>query len=254
VALRIGVIGGTGLYGLPGSEVLEIETPNGDVRMDRTRVGGRETFFIARHGHDHRWSPLQVPHEAHVHALRSARCDYVIGVNNVGGLRKELRPGAWTIAKDFLDLHAQNRRRWFGSASVHTDFSHAYCPTVRSALRAGAGSSVADVVLAGVDGPRFETPAEVRRLVAIGADVVGMTGVPEAVLAREAGLCYASLCFVGNLASGLGPSVAATKIQAGLAHNKRTLLRILDAAIRRLPSRTGCDCASATRHAVLGGA
>lgn len=251
MAPRIGLVGGTGLYGLPKTEPIEVETDYGNVVLQRLRLGGREAFFLPRHGPRHEWTPLRINHHANVAALAAARCDYVIAVNNVGSLRRDLKPGGFAVLADFLDDHRLNRPTFFPDAAVHTDFSEPYCPTVGAALLKVLPEP-REVVYAGTDGPRFETRAETRDLAARGADVVGMTGVPEAVLAHEKGLCYGGLAFIGNHATGLTRGrLRATHVQAGLRQRRRQLLAILEAGIRRLPPSKTCRCAQGVHHAAL---
>jgi 5'-methylthioadenosine phosphorylase len=249
VPLRIGIIGGTGLYALPSAEPIDVETPFGNVTLHRTTLGGRETYFLPRHGAQHTVPPHKVNHRAHVEALRSAHCDYIVAVNNVGALDPTLRPNTFAVANDFVDFHRGTQPTFYDDRAIHVDFSQPYCPTASNALARTAKSSLPRVVYAGTDGPRFETPTEIRRLVQAGAQVIGMTGVPEASLAHERGLCYASLCFVGN--SAQGPLLSAQKIQQALLRRRSALLKILDAAVRKLPAKKSCHCADATRGAEL---
>lgn len=252
MALRIGLVGGTGLYALPRSEPIEVETDHGDVVLQRARLGGREVMFLPRHGPTHGSTPLRINHHANVAALAAARCDYVLAVNNVGSLRRDLAPGTWAIVEDFLDDHRLNRPTFHPDAAVHTDFREPYCPTIRSALARAFKTPAPRVVYAGTDGPRFETRAEVAALAGRGAHVVGMTGVPEAVLAHEKGLCYGCLAFVGNLATGLGRRpLWAQDVQRGLHSKRAALLRLLDSAIRRLPATKSCRCRDPPRFAAL---
>lgn len=254
MAIRIGLVGGTGLYALADGEPIELETGFGDVVLQRTRLGGREVFFLPRHGPDHAWGPLRINHHANVSALAAAHCDYVIAVNNVGSLRRELKPGIWAVVEDFIDEHRLNRPTFHPDGAVHTDFLAPYCPTIGKSLERALPTPAPRVVYAGTDGPRFETRAEVAGLAARGADVVGMTGVPEAVLAHEKGLCYGCLAFVGNFATGVGPRpIRARDIQKGLQSQRRALLRVLEATVRRLPSVKPCRCADAPRFADLSG-
>ncbi len=248
--LRIGIIGGTGLYALGTSEPIELETPFGNVTLQRTKIGGKETYFLPRHGADHTVPAHRVNHRAHIDGLRAAHCDYLIGVNNVGYLDPKLKANSFAVTRDFLDFHRATHTTFYDDRAVHVDFSQPYCPTVSSALARTGKPELPKVVYAGTDGPRFETPAEVHRLIASGAQVVGMTGVPEAILARERGLCYASLCFVGNSA-GRGPALRAQDIQKRLMSQRNAVLKILDAAVKRLPSKKECNCADATRRAEL---
>ena len=247
--LRIGIIGGTGLYSLGTSEPIELETPFGNVTLQRSKVGGREAYFLARHGSEHTVPPHKINHRGHIDALRAAHCDYILGVNNVGALDPRLKAQSLAVAHDFVDFH-RAATTFYDDRAVHVDFSQPYCPTASAALSRTAKPELARVVYAGTDGPRFETPSEIARLVAAKAQVVGMTGVPEAVLARERGLCYASLCFIGN-AAGRGPALQAQDIQKRMLSRRRAVLTTLDLAAKRLPAKKECRCADATRNAEL---
>lgn len=247
--LRIGIIGGTGLYSLGTSEPIDVETPFGDVTLQRGKFGGRETYFLARHGPDHTVAPHKINHRAHIEALRAAHCDYLIGVNNVGALDPKLKAQTFAVTRDFLDFH-RTPTTFYDDRAVHVDFSQPYCPTATSSLARSSTPELPRVIYAGTDGPRFETASEVARLVDARAQVVGMTGVPEAILAHERGLCYAGLCFIGNAATR-GPMLRAQDIQKRMMARRSAVLKILDAAIRRLPSKKECDCADATRKAEL---
>ncbi|HEX9816492.1 MAG TPA: S-methyl-5'-thioadenosine phosphorylase, partial [Candidatus Thermoplasmatota archaeon] len=103
--LRIGILGGTGLYTLGTSEPIELETPFGHVTLQRTKVGGKEAYFLPRHGPEHTVPPHKINHRAHIEALRSAHCDYLIGVNNVGALDAKLKTNSFAVTRDFLDYH-----------------------------------------------------------------------------------------------------------------------------------------------------
>jgi 5'-methylthioadenosine phosphorylase len=249
VPLRIGIIGGTGLYTLGDSEAIELETPFGNVTLWRTKIGGREAYFLPRHGPTHSLPPHKIEHRAHIEALRGAHCDYILAVNNVGALDPRLKANSYAVAKDFLDFHRSAPSTFYNDRAVHVDFSEPYCPTASSALAKTSKPELPRVVYAGTDGPRFETPSEVKRLVASGAHVVGMTGVPEAVLAHERGLCYACLCFVGNAAQG--PGVPAQEIQKRLLSRRRSVVALLEKAVKGLPAKKSCHCADSTRRAEL---
>lgn len=247
--LRIGIIGGTGLYRLGAADPIGLETPFGNVTLHHTKLSGRETFFLPRHGPEHTVPPHKINHRAHIDALRAAHCDYVLSVNNVGAIAPSLRPNQFAVVSDFLDFHRGPPLTFHDVRAVHVDFSTPYCPTASDALGRSVKPDLPRVVYAGTDGPRFETISEIARLGAAGAHVVGMTGVPEAILAHERGLCYASLCFVGNGPGEKG--LRAQEIQRRLSSRRASLLRILEAAIKRLPPKKACRCADAPSHADL---
>lgn len=254
MALRVGIIGGTGLYSLGAGEPIEVETPHGAIVLHRSNLANRETFFLPRHGPHHESPAHRINHHANIQALASAHCGYVVAINSVGSLLRAIRPGAWVVPDDFLDRHRTVPPTFYHDRAVHVDFSDPYCPTVRKTLKATHRPPLRGVVYAGVDGPRFETPAEVQTLARAGAGVVGMTGVPEAVLARERGLCHASLAFVGNYATGIGGRVQAQAIQRGLERQAPTVRRLLEKTVRALPQKKTCRCAEATRFAEISGA
>ena len=247
--MRVGLVGGTGVAdaGLP-AEPLVVETPFGDVDVAYARDGPLELFFLNRHGTPARPAHI-VPHKANVDALARCRVDRVLALNSVGALHDGIPAGTLLVPDDYVDLRA-GKASFFDDAAVHVDVAEAYCPELRRAL-AEAGADRAGGVYAATEGPRLETRAEVRMLRQMGGDVVGMTGCPEAALARERGLCYASLCMVTNPAAGVGGPIDAEAIRdaaRGLA--PRALRVALDAA-RRAPPRRGCACGRALERARL---
>lgn len=250
---RVGIIGGSGLYSLGAGEPAEVESDWGPATLTHHRWGTQDIFFLARDGADHAVPPHRINHRAHLAVLRAAHVDYALAVNNVGSLRRDIRPGRWLVPDDFLDGMGGAGPTFHEEEAAHADLSEPYCPHARSALLHASGpQAVARGVYAGTRGPRFETAAEVRGLAQLGGDVVGMTGVPEAALAREAGLCYASLCWVGNYATGLQRAVHARAIVQGLAKRRATVLRILRDASKLLPERKRCHCAGKLAEAAVG--
>ncbi|MBN8867930.1 MAG: S-methyl-5'-thioinosine phosphorylase [Solirubrobacterales bacterium] len=211
----LGVIGGSGLYGLEAepsgpATAGPVETPwgptSGPVVVSATGAG---VAFIARHGVDHSIAPHRVDYRANIHALREAGCDRVLAVCSVGGIGPGCVPGTLVVPDQLVD-YTWGREMTFqreGDPVVHFDFTDPYSPEWRRRVTdelAGLGIDFIDGgTYAAVQGPRFETAAEIRRLAADGCHIVGMTGMPEAILAREAGLEYAAICPVGNLAAGI---------------------------------------------------
>ncbi len=209
----LGVIGGSGLYGLTEkgpAEAGPVSTPwgptSGPVVVSEVGSG---IAFVARHGTDHSIAPHRVNYRANVHALREAGCDRILAVSSVGGIAPACAPGVLVLPDQLID-YTWGREMTFqgeGDPVVHFDFTDPYSPEWRSQV-AGALSSleiefVDGGTYAATQGPRFESAAEIRRLAADGCHVVGMTAMPEAILAREAGLDYAAVCPVGNLAAGI---------------------------------------------------
>ena len=207
----LGVIGGSGLYGLSASgRPKAVSTPWGPASGPTVihEVGGG-VAFIARHGTDHSIAPHRVNYRANVHALREAGCDRVLAVSSVGGIAPACQPGKLVVPDQLID-YTWGREMTFqgeGDAVRHFDFTDPYSPDWRGKVTGALSELEIEFVdggtYAAVQGPRFETAAEIRRLAADGCHIVGMTGMPEAILAREAGLDYAAVCPVGNLAAGI---------------------------------------------------
>ena len=211
--MKLAVIGGTGALELfnPLRKVA-LTTPFG-APSDRPRqvdLGGAEIWFLARHGDPHRIPPHKVNYRANIHALRTLGVDSVLAINAVGALAPGLRAGSMMAPNQIID-YTWGRAHTFsdgGSAPLkHIDFTHPYDGPLRDRLikaASGAGQEIVDGGCHAVtQGPRLETAAEVARLASVGCDVVGMTAMPEAALAREAGLDYAGLCVVANAGAGL---------------------------------------------------
>ncbi|MBA3540051.1 MAG: S-methyl-5'-thioadenosine phosphorylase [Deltaproteobacteria bacterium] len=199
----IAIIGGSGFYDLPGVEPLathEASTPFGapSAPIVEAQLAGRRVLFLARHGRPHRLIPSEVNARANLFALKRLGATTVLSVSAVGSLREAIAPGDVVVPRQFLDRTSGRPRTFYGDGVVvHISFAEPVCPRTAEALVTAARASDATVHPAGtyacIDGPRFSTRAESRALRAMGADVVGMTNLPEAALAREAELCWATL-------------------------------------------------------------
>jgi 5'-methylthioadenosine phosphorylase len=245
--VRVAVLGGTGLAGWEG-EPLQVETPFGPVDCSVGKLQGREVWFVPRHGLGHRVPPHRIRYRANIDAIARAGCERVLAVNTVGSLRPQLTPGSLAVCRDYIDLSGR-AATFFDDEVVHIDQSEPYCPEVRHALREASDGDT-EVVYACTQGPRLETPAEIRMLQGI-ADVVGMTGYPEVVLARERGLCYGALCVVSNLAAGFQARLTAREVaeaSKGAAENVRAAVA---RAIAALPEQRGCECKDSLKDARL---
>ncbi len=214
----LGIIGGTGLTQLANLEITHRQvarTPYGEPSGALTfgRICGQEVIFLARHGYGHTIPPHEVNYRANLWALKDHGVDRVVSVATVGGIHPDLIPGTLAIPDQIIDYtHGRAATFFVGTdkAVVHLDFTTPYCDAMRSALlqaATGAGISLRDGgVYGAVQGPRLETAAEINRLERDGVDMVGMTGMPEAYLARELALCYATVGAVVNHAAGRGLS------------------------------------------------
>ncbi len=221
----LGVIGGTGLTQLSNLEHIRrqlVRTPYGEPSGPLTfgRLAGREVVFLARHGHGHTIPPHLVNYRANLWALHAQGVENVVSVASVGGIRADLGPGVIAVPHQIIDYTWGRRSTLYdgeGKAVVHIDFTHPYCEHLRQRIVTAALAAGEAVVQGGVyaatQGPRLETAAEIDRLERDGADMVGMTGMPEAGLARELGLCYAAIAAVANHAAGRGASAQGVRMQ-----------------------------------------
>jgi 5'-methylthioadenosine phosphorylase len=183
-------------------------------------------------------------------ALRKIGADAVIGVCAVGSLRTDLLPGSFAVLSDFIDLTKRRQDTFFDSEQepvVHTDFTHPYCPAVSEALVQSCGrigvSCEPRAVYVGVEGPRYESPAEIGLYSSWGGDVIGMTNLPEAVLAREAGLCYGAIAVVTNFAAGISPTpLDHSEVRSAMALASEKLRGLLTHAVAAIPEQRDCSC------------
>jgi 5'-methylthioadenosine phosphorylase len=221
----LAVIGGSGLSQLASLEVTErkaMATPYGEPSGPLTfgRLEGHALVFFARHGYGHTIAPHDVNYRANLWALKAARVDAVVSIASVGGIRRDLAPGALVLPHQIIDYTWGRRATFFegtGAPVTHIDFTEPYSGALRARLlraAAGCGESLIDGgVYAATQGPRLETAAEIDRLERDGADMVGMTGMPEAALARELELEYAALAVVANHAAGRGESAHSVSLE-----------------------------------------
>jgi 5'-methylthioadenosine phosphorylase len=260
---EIGIIGGSGLYEMEGfAEVEEVavETPFGPP-SDRLMVGrleGRRVAFLPRHGRGHRILPGELNFQANVYALKSIGVERILSVSAVGSLKEKYAPLHMVIPDQFVD-RTKRSATFFGRGLVaHVAFAHPFCPglsTVMSEACAAAGATHhrGGTYLC-IEGPQFSTRAESELYRAWGMDVIGMTNVPEARLAREAEICYVTLAMVTDYDCWHPDheSVTADQIIHNLVRNAATAKAVLRAAVQRLPRepRT-CECATALRSSLV---
>jgi 5'-methylthioadenosine phosphorylase len=252
---EIGVLGGSGLYALlEDARTVEVETPYGapSAPVVVGDVGGRSVAFLPRHGRSHEHPPHRVPYRANLWALRSLGVRQVLAPCAVGGLRPELGPGSLVVVDQLVDRTSGRVQTFYDRGAVHVPFADPYCPAGRAVAvqRArAAGWEVTDGgTLVVVEGPRFSTRAESRWFTAQGWSVVGMTGHPEAVLARELALCYCAVALVTDLDAGVegGQAVTHAEVLRVFRDNTARLRELLLDVVTALPvSRDGCACADA---------
>jgi 5'-methylthioadenosine phosphorylase len=240
----LAIIGGSGLSKLGNMEVTRrkvVRTPYGEPSGALTfgRIGKCDVVFLARHGYGHTIAPHQVNYRANLWALKESGAAEVVSVASVGSIRKDLWPGVLVLPHQIIDYTWGRASTYFegvGVAVNHIDFTEPYSSHVRARLLSAAASCgeriMEQAVYAATQGPRLETAAEITRLERDGADIVGMTGMPEAALAREIGLEYAALAVVANFAAGRGESehaIPLDRISAVLEESMGRVRRIIEA-------------------------
>ncbi len=212
--MTIAIIGGTGLDQLDGLQIGEkivVDTPYGapSAPVQKGHYNGKPVFFLARHGEQHQWPPHRVNYRANMYALKRLGVEQVIAVNAVGGIHHDMAPAVVCVPDQLIDytwgrIHTYSDDEH--SPLEHIDFTFPYAERTRELLLRAADAAGVMALARGVygctQGPRLETSAEIRRMQRDGCDLVGMTAMPEAPLAREIGLDYASLCVVANWAAG----------------------------------------------------
>lgn len=252
--MAIGLILGTGVEArafVAEPRWTPVRTPWGDAEVLQTAVEGGEIVMVRRHGAGHSIPPHRVNYRANIAALKQLGATHVLATSAVGSVNEEMGPGDFCLLSDFIDLTFARPFTFFEGEDgrvVHTDMTRPYCEGLRSVLlqtARGLGLSVHErACYACVEGPRYETPAEVKYLGLLGADVVGMTNATEAILCREAGLCFGTLALVTNWGAGLGPDrLDHEQVTQEVAKNREKLVSTLRGSLRRLHEEpVRCDC------------
>ena len=246
MSIELAVIGGTGLYKFPGLEDIErdhIDTPYGKPSGDTVvgTVAGKRVAFLARHGESHSIAPHRINYRANVWALHRLGARRIVGINAVGGIRDDMGPRVVAVPDQIIDYTSGRSTSYSdadGAEVKHIDFSEPYSAALRAALLEAAGKAGVAVVDGGcygaTQGPRLETRAEIARLRRDGCDLVGMTGMPEAALAREVDCEYACLALVANWAAGCGDEVEISlpEIFANLEVATAAVPKIIEAMVQ----------------------
>jgi len=260
---KIGVIGGSGLYDIKGlTEIQEVslETPFGKPSDNITigRLGGMGIAFLPRHGRGHRISPTEVPYRANIYALKWLGVEWLISVNACGSFRQEIKPGNLVIPDQLIDRTRSRVSTFFsGGIVVHVPFAEPFCPVLSEILLKAAQEGGVTIHAKGtyvaMEGPAFSTRAESRLYRSWGADIIGMTILPEAKLAREAEMCYASIACVSDYDSWQERSEPVTaEVIIDIMHkNVDAAKKIIKLAVARIPEKRGCECASALKTAIV---
>jgi len=257
--IKVAIIGGTGVYNQSLlSDALEIlvDTPYGSVSMMECDYKELKVYFLARHGGGHSVPPHKVNYKANIAALKKVGVETVISTAAVGSLNETMPPGSMVVIDQFIDLTKQRSLTFFEGDRglvVHTDFTDPYCPEVRKTILTAGSKIKQDLVDGGcyvcTEGPRFETPAEIKMMKQWGGDLVGMTNVPEVVLAREAGLCYSTIALSTNYAAGIsGEPLTHREVLEIMDQVKPDLDQLLTASLEHINSEPKCSCKEAGQY------
>ena len=260
---KVGVIGGTGLYdieGLTNIKEVDIDTPFGKP-SDTITIGTLEETsiaFLPRHGKGHRISPSELPVRANIYALKSLGVEHIIAVCSAGSFKQEIKPGHLVIPDQLIDRTKGRVNSFFGKGIVaHVTFAEPFCSALCQVLCESAKEAGASVHPKGtfivMEGPAFSTRAESRLYRSWGADLIGMTALPEAKLAREAEICYAIIGCVTDYDSWWKPGKPVTidDILSTLSHNIDAAKKIIKLAVSRMPEKRSCSCATALETAIV---
>jgi 5'-methylthioadenosine phosphorylase len=260
---RIGLIGGSGVYDLSGIEGLreeKLETPFGapsDVYFTGT-LGGLPVAFFSRHARGHLYGPSEINYRANICGLKMLGCDALLSASAVGSLKEQYAPRHAVIPDQFIDRTRHRADSFFGGGIVaHASFADPTCPALSDALEAGAREAGVTVHRGGtyvcMEGPQFSTRAESNLYRSWGADVIGMTNLTEARLAREAEMCYASLALVTDYDCWheTAEAVSVESVLAVLSQNAANARRSMRSALARVEPARRCPCRSAMRYAIL---
>ncbi len=208
--IKKAIIGGTGVYHLDGEHtVKDVKTSYGTVTVYIQTVGDKKIAFLPRHGKGHSAPPHRINYRANIKALKQLGAEQILATAAVGSLNTDYPPGSFVILEQFIDFTKQRASTFYDGKDgvIHADMAAPYCPALIKAMEQRTVETGIEILGRGtyicVEGPRFETEAEIKFFSHIGGDIVGMTSVPEVILARELGMCYAAVGIVTNWCNGI---------------------------------------------------
>ncbi len=261
--IHVGIIGGSGLYEMEGLKILEtreIDTPFGSPSAPVVigELGGRSVAFIPRHGVDHEFTPSAVPYQANIWALKSLGVFWVVAVNAVGSLREEIEPGHFVVPDQLIDKTYKRPNTLFENIVTHVSLAHPFTQELREVLVSCAQEEGVTVHDSGtyvvMEGPAFSTKAESEMHRQWGAHLIGMTAMPEARLAREAEMAYASICLSTDYDcwredDEVDVSAVLAVLKKNIANVQRVLARVIPAI--PLDAESSCGASSALEYAIM---
>jgi 5'-methylthioadenosine phosphorylase len=263
VKAEIGIIGGSGLYSMPGFETQEevhLETPFGRPSDNYVlgKLGGHRVAFLARHGRGHRLSPSELNFRANVYGMKSLGVERIISLSAVGSLKDEHHPLDFVIPDQFFDRTRGRVSTFFGDGLVaHVSFAHPVCPELSLVVADACAATGVNVTRGGtylcMEGPAFSTRAESLVYRSWGMDVIGMTNLQEAKLAREAEICYVTIAMVTDYDCWHPDHDAVTvnEIITNLVKNAENACKVVAQAVAKIPAARSCQCGSALSHAII---
>jgi 5'-methylthioadenosine phosphorylase len=260
---NIGVIAGSGLYEIPGLKIIKskkIKTPFGRPSDNYIvgNIGNIEVIFLPRHGTRHNIPPHMINYRANIWGFKELGVGRILSVSAVGGIKKGLKPGNIVVLNQLIDMTRTRKATYYNGENgvVHIDFTDPYCNEMRKLLIKSGRQARVQLKDGGtyvaVEGPRLETAAEIKAFGKLGGDVVGMTGIPEAALARELEICYAGISVVANFAAGMSrKKLTTTEVLETMGASTEKLKRLLKAIFALLPAKRKCSCRNTLKEAKI---
>lgn len=257
--VRFGIIGGTGIYDPKVLTDITDENVKTDYGVIKVKIGnyqGKLVAFLARHGEGHAVPPHRINYRGNIWALKKLGVERILATGAVGSLNLEMKPGHFVIADQFIDFTKNRIQTFFDdgeSGIIHVDMTQPYCLEFRKIIAHAAKTIDLPITSQGTyvctEGPRFETPAEIKMFSAVGGDLVGMTSVPEVVLAKEAEICYSTVAMVTNFAAGISPRpLTHAEVIEAMRQNNNNLRRLITRTIEILPEERNCECQNALKE------
>ncbi|GAB4414562.1 MAG: S-methyl-5'-thioadenosine phosphorylase [Thermodesulfovibrionales bacterium] len=259
---KVGVIAGSGFYEIEGVTVREfkkMKTPYGEP-SDIYRIcemSGIEFAFLSRHGTPHHIPPHRINYRANIWAFKELGVERILSINAAGGINREMKPGDIIMPDQIIDMtHGRPSTFYDGDEVVHVDFTMPYCPELRDVIINAGRKADTGLIVAGtyicVNGPRLETKAEIRFFADIGADIVGMTVMPEACLARELEICFAGIAVVTNYAAGISDRrLTTTEVVENMKAATERIKCLLRETLKTIPEKRACGCKDALKEASM---
>lgn len=257
---KVAIIGGSGIYKLKAfKEVKEeyVKTPYGEVLIFRGRWNKKEIIFLPRHGKNHRIPPHKINYRGNIFALKSQGVKRILATSASGSLNQQMKPGDLVIINQFIDFTKNRPSTFFEENDVyHVDMTEPYCSELSNIFTLAADKMGLKFHSKGTylcaEGPRFETKAEIKAYGLLGADIIGMTNVPEVVLAREAEICYSSVAVVTNMAAGIKEGcLTSTEVSKKMREMSRNVTKLFLTVVNEIPEKRSCCCGNALRDSKM---